>query len=153
MPEVKKKREPEKHKAEDLIVKVGKFRFYFQNYYTIISLVNDILLGALYVIGSIASIMNGPQWLRQWSYLAGAVFMLMRPILKIIRNVFIYDKQEFQNQVTDVGFEGKEKSRRSKDADTDYGESKNQTEKMDEIHEQEKNKTDSYELSVLFLLL
>ncbi len=139
MPEIKrKKREPKEYKAEDMIVKVGKFRFYFQNYYTIISLVNDILIGALYVTGSIMSIVDGPEWIRQWTYLAGAVFMLMRPILKIIRNIFIYDKQEFQNKVRDIGFDGQEKE----DPNSDYGESKKQEEKMNVIHKQENKKTD-----------
>lgn len=145
MPEIKrKKREPKDYKAEDLIVKVGKFRFYFQNYYTIISLVNDILIGALYVTGSIMSIMNGPEWIRQWTYLAGAVFMLMRPILKIIRNIFIYDQQEFQNKVKDLGFDSPDQKKEAKgEPDIDYGESKNQEEKMDEIHKQENKKADS----------
>lgn len=127
-----------------MIVKVGKFRFYFQNYYTIISLVNDILIGALYVTGSIMSIMNGPEWIRQWTYLAGAVFMLMRPILKIIRNIFIYDQQEFQNKVKDLGFDSPDQKKEAKgEPDIDYGESKNQEEKMDEIHKQENKKADS----------
>lgn len=110
MPEIKhKKREPEKIKVEDVIVKVGKFRFYFQNYYTIISLVNDILLGLLYVVGSLTSILNGPRWIMQWSYFGGAVFMLMRPALKIIRNIFIYNQKEFQYKVKDMA-EQKQKS-------------------------------------------
>lgn len=143
MPEIKrKKREPKDYKAEDLIVKVGKFRFYFQNYYTIISLINDILIGALYVTGSIMSIINGPEWIRQWTYLVAAVFMLMRPILKIIRNIFIYDQQEFQNEVRDLGFDGQEKDVKE-EADSDYGESKNQEEKMNVIHKQENKKADS----------
>lgn len=123
-----------------MIVKLGKFRFYFQNYYTMISLANDILLGSLYLIGSIASIMSGPDWIQKWSYLAGAVFLLMRPLLKIIRNVFIYDEEEFENKVSDIGFDGKElkdKEQRKNQKDPDYGETKSQQEKMNKIHQEE----------------
>lgn len=100
MPTIKrKKREPKETKAEDVIVKVSNFRFYFQNYYTLITLINDFLLGILFFIGSLATILEGPEWIRQYSYLVGAFFMIMRPIFKIMRNVFIYDKEEFQEQV------------------------------------------------------
>lgn len=52
MPEIKhKEREPQLDKEEDVIIKSGRFRIYFQNYYTIISLINDILTGGLYFIG------------------------------------------------------------------------------------------------------
>ncbi|MFL2131773.1 hypothetical protein ACEN33_10460 [Ruoffia sp. FAM 24228] len=52
MPEIKhKEREPHLDKEEDVIIKSGRFRIYFQNYYTIISLINDILTGGLYFIG------------------------------------------------------------------------------------------------------
>ena len=70
--------------------------------------------------------------------------MLMRPILKIIRNIFIYDEKEFQSKIKDVGFGGQEREESSdkkcqKNTDSDYGEEKSQEEKMDEIHEQEKS--------------
>ncbi|MDN6296361.1 MAG: YrhK family protein, partial [Alkalibacterium sp.] len=126
IPEVKrKKRAFSQYEREDLIVKLGKFRFYFQNYYTIVSLVNDILIGSLYLLGSITSVLEGPQWIQKWSYLAGALFLLMRPILKIVRNIFIYNKKEFQNEVNDLGFDGKELSEnRAQNRDTSYGETK-----------------------------
>lgn len=130
----------DKYKKEDLIVKLGKFRFYFQNYYTMISLANDILLGSLYLIGSIASILNGPSWIQKWSYLAGAVFLLMRPLLKIIRNVFIYDEEEFKNKVSDIGFDGQElkgSEHKKNQKEHDYGETKSQQEEMSKIHQEE----------------
>ncbi|MDN6162547.1 MAG: hypothetical protein L0I79_07220 [Atopostipes sp.] len=64
----------------------------------------------------------------------------MRPILKIIRNIFIYDKKEFQSKVSDIGFDGKEmkeKDSKKEKRKNNYGGSKSQEEKMDEIHRQE----------------
>ena len=90
MPKIQKKEHQRKTpKDKDIIWKVGKLRIYFQNYYMIISLINDVLLGGLFLIGSIATLLNSPEWIRQWSYLIGAFFMLMRPILKILSNIFI----------------------------------------------------------------
>lgn len=100
MPEIqRKKRKLDQPQAEDVVVKIGKFRLYFQNYYTILSLGNDLLLGGLYFLGSLTTVFNGPQWIREYAYLAGAVFMLLRPVLKIFHNVFLYDKQEFQEKI------------------------------------------------------
>ncbi|MDT9694027.1 hypothetical protein Q5762_38020, partial [Streptomyces sp. P9(2023)] len=36
-------------KEQDIIVKTGHFRVYFQNYYTLISLINDLFTGVLYL--------------------------------------------------------------------------------------------------------
>lgn len=98
-------------------------------------MLNDVLLGGLYLTGSIATILDSPKWIRQWSYLLGAFFMLMRPILKILRNVFIYDKKEFREKVTDTELLGSKS--KEKDLDEDYEESKSQKEKMEEIKKQE----------------
>lgn len=102
MPKIRKKEHKRKiPKDKDIILKIGRLRIYFQNYYMIISLINDVLLGLLFFIGSVATLLNGPKWIKQWSYLIGALFMLMRPILKILGNIFIYDKEEFQEKVSD----------------------------------------------------
>lgn len=105
MPEIQRKKHKRRQpKAEDVIVKTGRFRLYFQNYYTILSLGNDFLLGGLYFIGSLTTVFNGPAWIRQYSYLAGAFFMLMRPLLKIFRNVYIYNEEEFQEIIADSDY-------------------------------------------------
>lgn len=143
MPKIRrKKHERQIPKDEDVVVKVGKLRIYFQNYYTIISLVNDVLLGGLFLIGSIATLLNAAGWIRQWSYLIGSLFMLMRPILKILRNVFIYDKEEFQDKITDPDLLGSESRKkqvavRSEKDNEDDAETKSRKEKMDEIKKQE----------------
>lgn len=146
MPEIeRKKHEIEKQKAEDVIVKVGKIRLYFQNYYTILSLGNDLLLGGLYYLGSLVTVCNGPEWARTYSYLAGAFFMLTRPILKIFRNIFIYNEQEFQDKIVnstlfDDALNKKAKNNTHQKRQTDqsqYGGNKTQQEKRERIKESE----------------
>lgn len=77
MPEIKKKeREIEPGKEEDVVVKTGRFRIYFQNYYTIISLGNDLLTGGLYFIGSLANLLDAPELVGQLMYIAGGFFLV-----------------------------------------------------------------------------
>lgn len=78
-------------KEEDIEIKTGRFRLYFQNRYTLISLTNDILTGIFYLIGSIATLTPIPDIYGTYLYLIGGFFLTARPILKIFHNVFIYD--------------------------------------------------------------
>lgn len=79
---------------EDIEIKTGRFRLYFQNRYTLISLVNDILTGVFYIIGSLATLTDIPDIYGTYLYLIGGVFLTARPILKIFHNVFIYDDKK-----------------------------------------------------------
>lgn len=104
MPKIEKIKEykTEQPKEQDVVLKVGKFRFYFQNYYTIISLTNDLLTGLLYFVGSVASLLGANPLVNQIMYILGGFFLLMRPIIRIIRNVFIYDQEQFQKVVGEM---------------------------------------------------
>ena len=106
MPKIeRRKSETKPPKDEDIIVKVGKYRFYFQNYYTIISLANDMLTGSLYFIGSLSNLLGANPMVGQILYILGGFFLLMRPILRILRNIFFYDEEQFQEEVGDIDTE------------------------------------------------
>lgn len=100
MPEIeRKKHKREPGEEQDVIIKAGRFRLYFQNYYTTISLVNDLLIGGLYLAGSLINLFGGPALLGQLFYLGGGLTLLLRPILKIIKNFFVYNKEEYQKLI------------------------------------------------------
>lgn len=104
MPKFEKIKEykPEPPKEEDVVLKIGRFRLYFQNYYTIISLSNDLLTGLLYFMGSLANLLGANPLVGQIMYILGGFFLLMRPIIRIIRNVFIYNKEQYQHIVAEM---------------------------------------------------
>lgn len=89
--------EVESAKEVDVTIKVGKFSLFFQNYYTIISLTNDILTGVVYLTGSVFQLL-------EWQltgisfFILGSFFLLMRPILKIIHNIQVQRQQEKKNR-------------------------------------------------------
>ncbi|AMB98570.1 hypothetical protein AWM75_00540 [Aerococcus urinaehominis] len=94
MVKVKSRRYQEEPATEqDIIMKIGPLRLYFQNTYTIISLVNDIITGALYFIGSICNFVGAPAIYGNSLYLIGGFSFVMRPIIKLIHNIHIYNKQ------------------------------------------------------------
>ena len=97
-------------KEEDIEIKSGRFRLYFQNRYTLISLTNDILTGIFYIIGSLATLTDIPDIYGTYLYLIGGVFLTARPILKIFHNVFIYDDEKIAKQEEQEQREKEEKS-------------------------------------------
>lgn len=109
-----KEHEVDPGKDRDVIVKIGRFRVYFQNYYTIISLINDILTGVLYLSGSILAAFTNFDRVSMYLYIFASFFLLMRPILKIMNNIFLYDEQDYQEQVLGEVSENGETSKKNK---------------------------------------
>lgn len=95
MPKIERKtHEVENDMEEDIELKSGRFRIYFQNRYTLISLLNDLLVGLVYILGSISSLIGLPSIYGTYFYLAGGVFLILRPLIKIIHNIYIYKDAE-----------------------------------------------------------
>ena len=80
MPKIKRNtHEIEIGKEEDIEIRGRRFRFYFQNRYTLISLAVDLLTGIFYIFGSLASLTKIPDRYGTYFYLAGAIFLTIRP--------------------------------------------------------------------------
>ncbi|MGB6177676.1 YrhK family protein [Carnobacterium sp.] len=95
MPEIKRTKHDINHgKEEDIEIKSGRFRLYFQNRYSLISLMTDFLTGIFYVIASISSLTSIPDIYGKYLYLIGGLLLTTRPILKIVHNIFIYDDKK-----------------------------------------------------------
>ncbi|SFC26747.1 YrhK-like protein [Alkalibacterium subtropicum] len=95
----KKEHKVEPGKDEDVVVKVGGFRVYFQNYYTIVSLTNDLLTGGLYLSGSLVQTFTNMERIGMYLYIFASFFLLMRPVLKILQYVYLYNKEEYEKQI------------------------------------------------------
>ncbi|KAA9232100.1 MULTISPECIES: YrhK family protein [Aerococcus] len=98
MAKLKRKTYEENSEAEDIVVKIGPLRLYFQNVYTIISLINDIFTGSLYFIGSICNFFGAPAIYGNTLYLIGGFSFVMRPIIKLIHNIHIYKQDKVKRQ-------------------------------------------------------
>ncbi|WP_208560945.1 YrhK family protein [Marinilactibacillus kalidii] len=86
-------------KEQDVIIKVGNFRLYFQNYYNIISLANDLLTGGLYLSGSLVQAFTNLERIGMYLYIFASFFLLMRPVIRIVHHVFLYRENEYREQV------------------------------------------------------
>jgi len=77
----------------DIILNIGNFEVYFENIYSIYSLINDLLIGLLFTGGSLSNLLDGPQLLGQILFLIGSIALILRPLLKIIQNTHVYKEQ------------------------------------------------------------
>lgn len=102
MPKIKRKsHEVEAALEEDIEIQGKRFRVYFQNRYTILSLAVDLLTGFFYILGSVAALTPIPDRIGMYFYLAGSIFLTIRPILRIIKNIFIYDDLKVEKRRRD----------------------------------------------------
>lgn len=100
MPQIEKKEhDVNPRKDEDMIIKMGNFRLYFQNYYTIISLGNDIATGGLYFAGSLIQTFTDLERVGMYLYIFASFFLLMRPIIRIVHNVYLYSENQYRRDV------------------------------------------------------
>lgn len=86
------------NEEKDIIIKSFGFRLYFEKYYQLISLGNDLLTGILYMIASVLTLMNVPSIYSNLFYFLGALFLTLRPLIKIYRNTFISKTQPAQTK-------------------------------------------------------
>lgn len=103
MPKIERKaHEVETALEEDIEIQGKRFRLYFQNRYMILSLTVDLLTGIFYIIGSVAALTPISDRIGMYFYLAGSIFLTIRPILRIIKNIFIYDDLKAEKKKNDA---------------------------------------------------
>lgn len=134
-------------KEEDIEIKSGRFRLYFQNRYTLISLTNDILTGIFYIIGSLATLTDIPDIYGTYLYLVGGVFLTARPILKIFHNIFIYDDEKLAKQEQEEQEEQSDTKEGNKDSDEEDNEYNEEYYGKDNDEEYEKKEEEQEEKS------
>lgn len=149
---VRKEHDINPGKEEDIEIKSGRFRLYFQNRYTLISLTNDILTGIFYIIGSLATLTDIPDIYGTYLYLVGGVFLTARPILKIFHNIFIYDdeklaKQEQEQEEQEEQEEQSDTKEGNKDSDEEDNEYNEEYYGKDNDEEYEKKEEEQEEKS------
>lgn len=86
---------------KDMMMTVGNLKFYFENLYSIYSLINDLLIGILFIGGSLSNLLDGPPILGQTLFFIGSIALILRPLLKIIQNTHVY-KKENENKNSEI---------------------------------------------------
>lgn len=80
-----------KHKNDNsnLIIHLGYHALLIHNRYQVLSIVNDILIGILFLVGSIMFLSSSWTKIGTYLFIAGSVEMLIRPLINFAHNVHL----------------------------------------------------------------
>ncbi|MUK02762.1 hypothetical protein GM708_13010 [Vibrio cholerae] len=75
--------------SRDLELEVGSKELVLHNRYEILSILNDVMIAVWFIIGSILFFSESTTTAGTWLFLAGSVELLIRPIIRLTRNIHI----------------------------------------------------------------
>ena len=72
------------------VVRVGRDELIVRQRYEVISIVNDILIGTWFLIGSIFFFSDSLTYTGTWLFVLGSAQMLVRPTIRLTRRVHLH---------------------------------------------------------------
>lgn len=73
----------------DLEVDLGGRELVLHNRYESLSIVNDVLVAVWFIVGSILFFNESTATAGTWLFLAGSIELLIRPVIRLSRNIHI----------------------------------------------------------------
>ncbi len=64
--------------------------------YIIILTINEILVGTLFLIGSILFFKEQTTYLGTWLFVIGSILLLIKPIIMLIRDMHLYEEGKYE---------------------------------------------------------
>lgn len=83
---------PPATQARPLTLNLGPEQLVVNRRYEVASMLNDILTGLWFVVGSIFFFYDSMQIPATWLFLIGSIQLLIRPIIRIVRDVHLRRK-------------------------------------------------------------
>ncbi|GAA1228787.1 hypothetical protein GCM10009676_09030 [Prauserella halophila] len=71
------------------VIHIGHHELVIRQRYEVISIVNDLLIGTWFLIGSVFFFYPGLTFAGTWLFVAGSVEMLIRPSIRFVRRVHL----------------------------------------------------------------
>ncbi|EWG11242.1 YrhK family protein [Cytobacillus firmus] len=78
-----------REQQEDVQIEIGSYKMVIEKRYQAVSFVNDMLLGVLYLIGSILFLIDVSQMVSISFFLAGSIMMIIRAGLNLLKDLHI----------------------------------------------------------------
>lgn len=75
--------------GKDLDLEVGGKELVLHNRYEVLSILNDVMIAVWFIIGSILFFSESTTTAGTWLFLAGSVELLIRPVIRLTRNIHI----------------------------------------------------------------
>ncbi|WP_442487082.1 YrhK family protein [Halomonas litopenaei] len=79
----------EPSKSPSLTLHIGHEELVIRQRYEVLSIVNDLLIGTWFIIGSILFFYESLAYIGTWLFLIGSIEMMIRPLIRLARRVHI----------------------------------------------------------------
>lgn len=76
-------------KHEPLIIRIGHDELVIRKRYETASIVNDLLIAAWFIIGSVFFFYASMQELGTWCFLIGSIELMIRPSIRLARHIHL----------------------------------------------------------------
>lgn len=74
---------------ENIELRIGHQEIVLRQRYEVLSILNDIMVGLWFVVGSILFFYESTVTLGTWFFVAGSVELLIRPLIRLARHVHV----------------------------------------------------------------
>lgn len=74
---------------EPLTLHFGRDELVIRQRYEVVSIINDILIGVWFVIGSIFFFYDSLAYAGTWLFVIGSIEMLIRPVIRLLRHLHL----------------------------------------------------------------
>jgi hypothetical protein len=75
--------------GKDLDLDVGGKELVLHNRYEVLSILNDVMIALWFIVGSILFFNESTATAGTWMFLAGSVELMIRPVIRLTRNIHI----------------------------------------------------------------
>ncbi|MCU4297128.1 hypothetical protein D3I60_08540 [Brevibacterium permense] len=75
--------------SRDIHLRIGREELVIRQRYQVISIANDVLIGAWFLIGSFMFFSDALMTTGTWLFVIGSVEMLIRPVIRLIRHLHL----------------------------------------------------------------
>ncbi|MFS0561102.1 YrhK family protein [Terribacillus sp. 179-K 1B1 HS] len=80
------KHEHNREKGEE-VIRVGEYGIFFKRPYQILYMLNDFLIGLIFLIGSFLFLYESWKTAGCWLFAAGSLLLLIRPTIRLIHDI------------------------------------------------------------------
>ena len=81
--------DPDARQNKDVLIRIGRDELLIRQRYETVSIINDIVAGLLFVVGSALFFSPATTYAATWLFLIGSVSMLLRPTIRLTRRVHL----------------------------------------------------------------
>lgn len=86
-----------------LVYKLGREELVIRRRYEVLSIVNDILVGLWFLVGSILFFSESTTYVGTWFFVIGSVELLIRPVIRFSRRVHLQRVPQAPGMPSDFG--------------------------------------------------